>query len=65
MCDDVAERLVVDVSSRVNGSEREGLIRLRVYKGFYIMILFIFKFLSWKIKDTNLLSCEFVSLVHQ
>lgn len=31
MCDDVAERLVVDVSSRVDGSESEGLIRLKVY----------------------------------
>lgn len=32
MCDDVAERLVVDVAGRVNGSEREGLIHLEIYK---------------------------------
>ena len=32
VCDDVAERLVVDVASRVNRSESEGLIHLEVYK---------------------------------
>lgn len=29
VCDDVAERLVVDVASGVDGSESEGLIHLR------------------------------------
>lgn len=30
MCDDVAEGLVVDVTSWVNGSQSEGLIHLRI-----------------------------------
>lgn len=32
MCDGVAEWLVVDVASRVDGSESEGLISLEIYE---------------------------------
>lgn len=41
MRDDVAEWLVVDVASRVNGSKSEGLIHLEVYEVkiyFYIVM---------------------------
>lgn len=64
MCDDVAEGLVVNVASWVDGSDSKGLVHLqpsttqRPFKE-RVQIWTSFKL------ETNLFCCKFICLIHQ